>query len=451
MRKCYLILAVLLVACGTEANVLDELPTLQPTVVQTPAPELELVEDVLEVGRLAYVGDDNNMYVLEAGAREPIAITSDASPFIGGSAREYQFPVWSAGGWLSYVGFEVTSGGPTRVTIQATQLDGVQRTLYESAENNYIYGFWSPVACDQGRDCGQFAYLVAGADQPIELRLAQVRSDSNEVVERLLGTGGPFYYSWSPDGKSMFWHVNGNTLSVIDVATGDEIDVLPDQPGAFQAPWWSPVDGRLAFVGAGDAGNYLVVADDRERIELSDEGAILSALAWSPDGEWVAYAEAFGSTPFPFDVLQVYPAGGGQSTVTIEGQLIWSYFWSPDSRYLAFVTLETAGGSQAGTRVGGNAAPASQEVVLAWNVADILSGEVRRVVEFNATRSQRSMFTFFDQFAQSHNIWSPDSKQIVYAEVLPDGDEVIRVINMAESGARPLVVARGSIAVFSYD
>ena len=51
MRKCYLILAVLLVACGTEANVLDELPTLQPTVVPPLAPELELVAMTLDVVR----------------------------------------------------------------------------------------------------------------------------------------------------------------------------------------------------------------------------------------------------------------------------------------------------------------------------------------------------------------------------------------------------------------
>ncbi|MFN8563096.1 MAG: hypothetical protein U0703_16140 [Anaerolineae bacterium] len=60
------------------------------------------------------------------------------------------------------------------------------------------------------------------------------------------------------------------------------------------------------------------------------------------------------------------------------------------------------------------------------------------------------LLTYFDQFAQSLHLWSPNSRQIVYAEVTPEGRRVIDVLDTTQELSVPLVIADGRIGIWSF-
>lgn len=446
-------LALGMVACGPAfpEDALEGLPTLAPTGLPPEAPE-PAGGDVLNAGRLAYAGSDGNIYVLEAGTDEAQAITDDASLFEG---VIYDAPTWSRGGWLSYVRQEFASGEPPRRVIYAIQPGEMDapRELYETDTGVYEYGYWAPAACDVGPDCGRFAFLIADSNAH-QLHMAQLSSGDEAVEERTLGEGAPFYYSWAPDGERMLWFRQGATLEVVDVNDVDASTVLPDEPGLFQSPWWSPVDERLLFSLAGEEGNALVVAEGDERRDLTGEEGALSAFAWAPDGRHLAHVEGYAPNAYPFSSLRVLADDGDDEVVLTEDDLVIAFFWSPDSQQIAYVTVaETPDGIEQASsgRVAGHASPARQDLLLAWNVADVSSGDSRELVRFTPTPNELYLFQFFDQFAQSHSVWSPDSSQIVYTEVLPGGMEGVNVIDVEAADASPVLVSAGSWAVFSFD
>jgi TolB protein len=450
-------LALGIVACSAPTNSLDALPTLAPTSVPVEEPALEIVGGrALNAGQLAYVSADNNIYVLSPDTDSPIAITDDAVPVEGGLGRVYHSPTWSPGGWLAYVKTEVSSNGELTHAVYAVQSGDTARQLYETDAGSYVYGYWSPAECDQGVDCGRFAFLMNGpSGSGLELHMAQVRSDDQAVSEGILGEGGPFYYSWAPDGERMLWLRGGTTLEIVDINAVEDSVLLPDEPGIFQAPWWSPIDERLLFALGSDEGNHLVVADGDARSDLTHiEGGMLSAFAWAPNGQGLAYAEGYAPPGWPFTSLRFVSADGQSELPLVEDEDVAAFFWAPDSQQVAYITLsELPDDSQAGGRTSGHAAPARQEQLpLTWNVIDVTTGDARELARFAPTRSQLYIYQFFDQFAQSHNVWSPDSSQIVYAEVSPTGEgEVIKALDVATPGAEPVIIAEGSLGVFSFD
>ena len=88
-------------------------------------------------------------------------------------------------------------------------------------------------------------------------------------------------------------------------------------------------------------------------------------------------------------------------TVLIQDNVI-AYFWSPDGSRLAYV------------------APSRTEGALRWTVVNAADGERWPLVDFIPSRDQLTMFQFFDQYAYSHSLWSPDSRSLVFAGRLAD-------------------------------
>lgn len=456
------VLAFLMVACGAPPDPLESLPTLAPTTepsVLNPPPEVAAGGSV-QSGRLAYVGSDRNIYVLAAGSDEPLVVTDDAVPVDGGQGRVYESPTWSRGGWLSFVGAELSLEQPLNRVIYALRPgeDDDPRELFRTSTGTYEYGYWSPAECSDGEACGRFTYLIF-RNGFHELHMAEVNGDSDLVTEDILGVGSrSFYYSWAPDGERMLWLRAGSQLDVVDVNDVDSAMTVPAELGFFNAPWWSPVDERWLLALAGEGGNQLVVLDGEEQKDLTGSSGLFNAFAWAPDGQSVAYVEGETAETYPFfdGALKVLAADGSQEVVLEENQPIFAFFWAPDSQQLAYVVLtrdlEAEGAEQAGARPPGNAAPAVQQAgSLAWYVADISTGESRELVQFTPTNEQLYIYQFFDQFAQSHTPWSPDSSQLVYSEVLSDGQEAITVVDVESDQPSPTVITQGTLAIFSFE
>ena len=88
----------------------------------------------------------------------------------------------------------------------------------------------------------------------------------------------------------------------------------------------------------------------------------------------------------------------GESMEVIELDLpVLAYFWSPDGTKIVLVTL------------------AEKQGALSWAMYDMETDERTRLVDFAPSAEQLTIFQFFDQYAYSHTVWSPDSSSIVFA------------------------------------
>ncbi len=209
--------------------------------------------------------------------------------------------------------------------------------------------------------------------------LAQVTfHDDFDVLWPARGEGGIVYQS-----GGWLWHLDPAT----DQARRLSIRVIGDRP--YTTPYWTEVADRIGSADLSPSGNR-VVFDARGEIftvpakhgntrNLSRTPAQRERdVAWSPDGEWIAYlSDATGAYE-----LYVRPAAGGAARQLTEGGESWIYepVWSPDSEWIAW--------SDQRNRI---------------RAVDVSSGAIRVVVESRTGR--------LTDFA-----WAPDSKWIAFGQ-----------------------------------
>ncbi|MBI5669904.1 MAG: PD40 domain-containing protein [Chloroflexi bacterium] len=388
-------------------------------------------------GYIAYIGLDQNVYTLNLSDNTEVALTADAS-----RTHVYRWPTWSNDGRLAYF---MSSPQETEVRISPDgQTPG--EAVYAGEGEVFNYAYWSPANCVASDRCRDLAVLLssrAAGGLFVEL----VRDGLETASSRTAGEGGPFYFSWSPDGGRMLWQRNNERLDIFDAETNNLLETLSVTPGMFQAPGWSPVDDRL-LVGAlnrdGVTTDVVIATSEGQRVLASRlEGPV--AFAWSPNGDYVAYTNRDGP-------LTVLDALTGRLIVRSSVTGVAAFFWSPDSQHIAYITLSTPPSSfsvQADGR--GKVAAAVQEPTgIAWSVLDVNTGATRRYGAFVPTQDMLYLLVYFDQFAQSHRLWSPDSRYLIYAEVTPADEAVISLLDTTQSNAVPFSLANGYIGIWSF-
>ena len=89
--------------------------------------------------------------------------------------------------------------------------------------------------------------------------------------------------------------------------------------------------------------------------------------------------------------------------------------------------------------------------MLTWNVLDLTSGASWQYYEsFLPSRDMLYYLAYFDQFAQSHQLWSPDSRYLTYTALTEDGDAVIRLLDTDDPTRETIPVVEGQIGIWSY-
>lgn len=398
-------------------------------------------------GKIAYVGVDFNIYTLNSTTHTRAAITDDAGQ-IDGRVRFYQWPTWSRDGRLSY--FQIETDGRTMQELRAfISPDGVTagEEVYMTDERSFTYAYWSPQNC--GESCRDLAVLMS---TPAGFVVERLRDEGSSADNATIGTAqGQFYFSWSPDGSRMLWQRGGQTLDVYSAAENEVLETLTQRPGSFSAPMWSPVDDRLLFGARSEDGAttdlVIVSPDGTSRTLVSGlEGQV--AFAWSPDGNAVAYTENR-------ETLLVVDAVSGEQISRSASTGVLSFFWSPNSRRIAYVTVASEPGSITASDGKPNLAKSTwqaQEIPgLSWSVLDVETRAVWRSGSFIPTRDMVYLLSFFDQFAQSHRVWSPDSRHIVYSEITAENHPVISIIDTMQEVPIPLFVADGQIGIWSFE
>ncbi len=174
---------------------------------------------------------------------------------------------------------------------------------------------------------------------------------------------------WAPDGKS-FAYQQGRTLRVytpaaktsrtlVSLETIDEAAVKP--PGGGPMEWtnrrarsggieWSPDGKSLLYSDAGDL--FLIPAGTGNWEQLTKTPAAETDAKWSPDGKSVAFRR--GSDLYTLDLATRHETrltSNGTPSL-INGGLDWVYpeeiglstafWWSPDSRAIAYLQFDTS-------------------------------------------------------------------------------------------------------------
>lgn len=401
-------------------------------------------------GRIAYIGDDYNVYTFDFAQDQTQQLTDD-----GARTQRYQWPTWSPDGRLAYFCCDLQFARTlaTRAYISADGREtGVE--VYSGRAQPIIYAYWSPGACAESAGCRDLALLIN--DIPSRNLLVElIRDDGLTTDRRTVETGSPFYYSWSPDGNEMIFHRNNRTVELFSVKSDRVIDTLGRSSGAYQTPAWSPVDRRVLFGVAGnDAGTTdLVVANGENDITLVESIAGRLSFLWSPDGRYVAYRVLGGDNE---GFLTVLDARSGDIVAQSSIGGVFAFFWSPDSQRLAFVTPERSPG-QFNVNASGLASPAAQEddapVYLTWSILDVQTNLDRQVTRFIPTSEMVYLLLYFDQFAPSHRIWSPDSRSIVYSGFIDPAEPrpVINVLNVTREASQARILTEGVLGIWSFE
>lgn len=172
-------------------------------------------------------------------------------------------------------------------------------------------------------------------------------------VKRLTDRGPSYFHGWSPDGTTLAYCAqrDGNfDVYTISVDGGAE-KRLTTADGKDDGPEYSP-DGQYIYFNSGRTGTmqiWRMKTDGSEQVQVTkDEGMESWFPHMSPDGKsmvFLTYDKGAGDHPENKDValrLMDLPARtvklltklfGGQGTINVSS-------WSPNSRYVAFVSYQ---------------------------------------------------------------------------------------------------------------
>lgn len=393
------------------------------------------------VDRLALIGADGNLYLSDRNGGGKVALTNDAQ--LNQSApvqRAYVFPNWSPdSSQLAYVGISSEGNGKAALYTARTA-DPKQVEIFSSGDALPFYLYWSP-------DSKRVAFLEQARNSDMTLNIAN--ADGSGSAEA--GKGSPFYFSWAPDSQSMVSHVGGSRRQSADAFIGlhspskSTPENLALAPADFLAPAWSP-DGThfLSADTTGAGADELTLTDGRgehARALARYNGTI--SFNWSPDGKRIAYLLATPGTTK--SELHVSAADGTDNQIVTDDSPL-AFFWAPDGTRLAYLVPASNGQSSLPFA---STSPQAAAQRLTWKIVSLADKKILTLISFVPTDMFASTVTYFDQYAQSIRLWSPDSTALVYSLVESDGSDAVYVVS-ADGSTEPKRISDGSGAAWSW-
>ncbi|MEO1646747.1 MAG: hypothetical protein AAFR67_16275, partial [Chloroflexota bacterium] len=203
----------------------------------------------------------------------------------------------------------------------------------------------------------------------------------------------------------------------------------------------------------------IVVIDGDDSTTLVPDLEGLVSFLWSPDGSKIAYRTV---DQFGINNLIIVDANTGEELTISEISGAVSFFWSPDSSRIAFITIES-------TTQGQNASLPSissemtfmqrfaqddSPTALYWNVLNVETGANVRYSPFIPTFEMTYLLTYFDQFAPSHRVWSPDSNYLVYSGFVDQDSQpepFVYIQDVTDSNIAPQAITEGVFGVWSFE
>ena len=383
-----LLIALGVIAAATAVRVKNDAPTLPP---------------LFDVNRIAVVAPDAKIRLYAPDGSDGTLVSPD---------DEYSaWPTWAPdGGGMVFSGVARDADDRPVVTLYEYDLsERVPRPIHEGepgfggllADGVLHYPLWSP-------DSAKLAFVAV--TQAHGLTLFVKRMDAPEPPQYVLDQG-PLWTSWSSDSTTLAIHRSDDHF-LLDAQGDLELSRVSLESASYRVPAWRPGRAELALSrlvqqSRSAPRNALYSAPITDtglalNAPIAEVGAY-SAFLWSPDGAYLAVADdaravRYMNAPmFAYRTLRVLDSRSGFSETARVLENVLAYFWSPDGSRIAVAAVADASGD------------------MRWLLLDPATGETTELVDFVPSRDQLTMFQFFDQYAYSHSLWSPDSRYLLFA------------------------------------
>jgi len=377
-------------------------------------------------GSMAVVGNDGSLSLVDASGRS-----------IGLSAPETMigFPAWSPDG--TRIAAIKTGSDKAILVFDAKRAASGQPVepvvIFRSSTLGPFYLSWTP----DGRSVSFLAEEANG----LSLRVAP--ADGSAPLDgsgpgTKIRSGNPLYFDWIGSDR-LFAHVGtGLNAFLGEIGTnGASASPALATPGDFRSPVVSGDRTLIGYVRGGATGSAEVVLAARDG---SNEHTMpvfgTAALVFDPVGDTLASIGPTQPEAAPFTIpigpVRLIDPSSGKVRTLVDGKVV-SFWWSPDGKTIAALRVQPAPGGTSAVSVTSSASPlpsASQaptEIRLLF--ADVASGEIRsqRVVQPGQLFIDQ-LLTYFDQYALSHRVWAPDSSSLLLPVVEKDGTTRVAVV-----------------------
>jgi hypothetical protein len=268
-----------------------------------------------------------------------------------------------------------------------------------------------------------------------EERLGQVRP---------LEQGVPLFFNWTPSGDRVLIHVGSKAdptgRLIVRDPLGEGEDVLFDRPpGSFCAPVFCAGRAVYALRRADGASDVVVSDTDGGDPQLLLNRRGLLAIAPAPGGlPWIAVSAAPRGEGTPYRGIDLVHVRSGEVRPVSTADCL-AFFWSPRGDYVLYAVVD------------------SDANCLLWHRVSVDGGPPVGLGSFWPTRDILFYLHFFDQYAQSHPIISPDGRWVAFAGYPAGGGQAdlsnpprIYLKDVYEPDRPPELAGTGSFAVFPH-
>ena len=397
------------------------------------------------VNRIAYINNSGDLLLINPDGTGEERITGDVRAGLLSQALQrgdsYSWPTWSPDGARLAASRVSLTGSSAGLSVQLFDVStGRMTTAYENdvpapvADGAAHYIYWSPD--------GRYLSLLAPTREGLALLLRDFEGGEEAAT---LAVGAPLYYHWSPSTSILAVH-SADMLFVTEPRPGGARASIDVDAVGFRAPALSPDGAQLAYAATQGEVHGIFVReiglppfDDMQSPRLLAETTGLAAFAWAPGGSALAVSEQSSRGSPLFNRLSVYPMDGSEPVVLSQESHL-AFFWSPSGDRIAWIGVDAA----------------SREMDVS---VSSVGGEPRQLFSFSPTGEFFTHLSFFDQYAYSHSLWSPDGSALVV--VGNEGQEGGRRNGSGPSGGQVYVVdadtgtaqriASGKTAVWSWN
>ena len=349
--------------------------------------------------RMAVVDPQHGVLLIGPRGEDPVALTAPAPRggawgTLGKSQEFWSWPTWSPDGrWVAALCAQSSDRAAGPVRLVSLNVDGVRQEEWAQIHDGMpLYLHW--------HESGEHIAMIQQQGEELQL---SVLSRSRMGAARAVENGVPIFFGWEPGAARLLVHVGarskrsrgaGRLLWRDPLGTGDDLPLL-QVPGNFCAPVF--VGSQAVIALHDETGSSLHRLDGDQPGPSLDLRSGLVAMLPSPDGRWLAITSSPDGEGQPYqglDLLDMTEEEPRPLPLT-PGPML-AFFWSPDSAFLVYVVVDR------------------EQNCLQWYRLG-LDGGLRSLGSFWPTRDMLFYLHFFDQYALSHPLISPDGRWLCYA------------------------------------
>lgn len=398
------------------------------------------------INRIAVINTEGQLETMTPSGRDR-CVLSDSRYF-------YQFPAWSPDSRsIAVIGVEERHGG-VFICDSPTVPHSTLRPLYESQKQQPFYLYWSP-------DNRSLSFLATHPRGDVALHIVPLSGGIGG--SRLVDIGRPYFWAWSLDSQSILVHRGGGQqeaqLRFIEYPFEHANESIA-LPGMFQAPGISSSGRYWAYTALEQTNtSHIVIEDSQSRRRMCFEHKGKAIVSWSPNSDLLAVISPLEDAQHYYGMLRLIDPTTGRVNVLTDDTVI-AFFWSPDGQKIAYFTLthgtewRDARGENLYVQEGyarGRPLPLRHNTAEVWldlNVVNIDSERSQLLTPFMPNPIFLNQYLpFFDQYALSHRLWSPNSKSLTLPVIANDREQIVVV--PIDGQTPPLAIAEGIMSSWS--